>query len=215
MSDLTGKKIKDTYGNLLRIDGTTDSSGITSTLRSVIDGTGDASALQISSTSISSPVIHATTSITTPTATITTGNITNVITDNLTAGTVDINGGTIDGTKIGGQQRATGEFVSLDVAGAYTNTAHTNIHRDKTKTTISKEDVIFEKAGVLAAAISSTKNYWGDFLVIETNDSVAGGNFVVEVEGIITSGIDAGLPGYNGGRYCLGCFCRNFKILPS
>ncbi len=45
MATLSGTKIKDKFGNLLQVDG-----GITSTTKDVEDGTGDASALKLSTT---------------------------------------------------------------------------------------------------------------------------------------------------------------------
>lgn len=47
MSTLAGQAIKDKYGNLLQVEG-----GVTSTLKTVEDGTGTASALKVSSTNV-------------------------------------------------------------------------------------------------------------------------------------------------------------------
>lgn len=47
MSTLSGQKIKDKFGNLLHVEG-----GVTSTTKNVEDGTGDASALKLSSTKV-------------------------------------------------------------------------------------------------------------------------------------------------------------------
>ncbi len=47
MSTLSGQKIKDKFGNLLHVEG-----GITSTTKDVEDGTGDASALKLSTTTV-------------------------------------------------------------------------------------------------------------------------------------------------------------------
>ena len=47
MATLSGTKIKDKFGNLLQVDG-----GINSTTKDVEDGTGDASALKISTTTV-------------------------------------------------------------------------------------------------------------------------------------------------------------------
>lgn len=47
MATLSGTKIKDKFGNLLQVEG-----GITSTTKDVEDGTGDASALKISTTTV-------------------------------------------------------------------------------------------------------------------------------------------------------------------
>jgi len=47
MATLSGEKIKDKFGNLLHVEG-----GITSTTKDVEDGTGDASALKISTTTV-------------------------------------------------------------------------------------------------------------------------------------------------------------------
>ena len=47
MATLSGTKIKDKFGNLLQVDG-----GITSATKDVEDGTGDASALKISTTTV-------------------------------------------------------------------------------------------------------------------------------------------------------------------
>ena len=47
MSTLSGQKIKDKFGNLLHVEG-----GLTSTTKNVEDGTGDASALKLSTTTV-------------------------------------------------------------------------------------------------------------------------------------------------------------------
>jgi hypothetical protein len=47
MSTLSGQKIKDKFGNLLHVEG-----GLTSTTKDVEDGTGDASALKLSTTTV-------------------------------------------------------------------------------------------------------------------------------------------------------------------
>jgi hypothetical protein len=47
MSTLAGQKIKDKYGNLLQVEG-----GITTTLKNVEDGTGDVTALKLSTTAV-------------------------------------------------------------------------------------------------------------------------------------------------------------------
>lgn len=47
MSTLSGQKIKDKFGNLLHIEG-----GVTSTTKNVEDGTGDATALKLSTTEV-------------------------------------------------------------------------------------------------------------------------------------------------------------------
>ena len=47
MATLSGEKIKDKFGNLLQVDG-----GLTSTTKDIEDGTGDASALKISTTTV-------------------------------------------------------------------------------------------------------------------------------------------------------------------
>lgn len=47
MSTLSGQKIKDKFGNLLHVEG-----GVTSTTKNVEDGTGDASALKLSTTKV-------------------------------------------------------------------------------------------------------------------------------------------------------------------
>lgn len=47
MSTLSGQKIKDKFGNLLHVEG-----GVTSTTKNVEDGTGDASALKLSTTTV-------------------------------------------------------------------------------------------------------------------------------------------------------------------
>lgn len=47
MSTLAGQKIKDKYGNLLQVEG-----GVTTTLKNVEDGTGDVTALKISTTAV-------------------------------------------------------------------------------------------------------------------------------------------------------------------
>lgn len=47
MSTLAGQKIKDKYGNLLQVEG-----GVTTTLKNVEDGTGDVTALKLSTTAV-------------------------------------------------------------------------------------------------------------------------------------------------------------------
>ena len=180
MADLTGKTVKSTYKDLLKIDsdagGTTNSGLEDGVMKDVTDGEGQSSALSMSTTQVK-------------------------ITD-LEATTADINGGTIDGsnvnsTPIGDTTQSTAAVSSLDVGGAPTTDAHANIQREKSKTSISKEDVIFEKAGILAAMVQGVKGSWYEFLVIESHDENNGGNFVVEVEVICTSGVNSGAPGYN------------------
>lgn len=50
MTDLTGKKIANTYKDLLQIDAATDNGGLDATLRRVQDGSGDSSAISLSQT---------------------------------------------------------------------------------------------------------------------------------------------------------------------
>jgi hypothetical protein len=47
MSTLAGQKVKDKYGNLLQVEG-----GVTTTLKNVEDGTGDVTALKLSTTAV-------------------------------------------------------------------------------------------------------------------------------------------------------------------
>ena len=50
MTDLTGKKIANTYKDLLQIDAASDNAGLDTTLRRVQDGSGDSSAISLSQT---------------------------------------------------------------------------------------------------------------------------------------------------------------------
>ena len=202
MADLTGKTVKSTYKDLLKIDsdagGTTNSGLEDGVMKDVTDGEGQSSALSMSTTQVKITDLEATT------ADINGGTIdgATIVTPDLTATTADINGGTIDGsninsTPIGDTAQSTASVSSLDIGGTPTTSAHANIQRDKNKTTIAKEGVIFEKSGTLSAVMVWDKSQWADFLVIEAESNTAGGSFVVEVEGILTSGVDTKVPGFN------------------
>lgn len=60
MSDFSSKKVKDTFKNVLHVDGTTDDSGVDSTLRDVSDGDGTTTGLQLSDSSTKTPLSQAT-----------------------------------------------------------------------------------------------------------------------------------------------------------
>ena len=175
MADLTGKTVKSTYKDLLKIDsdvgGTTNSGLEDGVMKDVTDGEGQSSALSMSTTKVRI--------------------------ENLDADTADIDGGTIDGSKInstpiGDTSRSTGEFSSVGVGGAKNTIAQTKIHDADTKTTLQMGEVIFEKTGVISAHVTTKNSY--DWLQIEIHDETTAGSFLVEVEAIVTSGRDGSLP---------------------
>ena len=100
MTDLTGKKIANTYKDLLQINSSASNNGIDETLRNVQDGSGNNSSLKLSQTSAAftgnvsvagNLVVGGTFQPNTLNATeaqITTISATNITTNNLTAATL-------------------------------------------------------------------------------------------------------------------------------
>lgn len=91
----SGKKIKDTFKDLLKINSASDNAGVDSTLREVQDGEGGPTGLKLSETAVDAATLTSNSAAIT-TLTGTTGTITNLNSTN-----VNIDGGAIDDTDIG------------------------------------------------------------------------------------------------------------------
>ena len=158
MADLTGKTVKSTYKDLLKISPDSDNSGLEGAMKNVTDGEGQSSALHMSTTKVKI--------------------------DDLEATTADINGGTVDNTSIGSSGRSTGEFSSLGVAGSAGNSG-TKLHREN-KTQLEFGDLVFQKTGVCCGELNSKLPY--AILAVELHGIADKGNFMVNIELQATTG---------------------------
>ena len=171
----TGKKIKETFKDLLKLNTASDNAGVTDTVVKVQDGDGNDTALSLSSNTVTA------TNLTAGTAFVTAATILGE-----TVTSTDINGGTIDSTTIGGGVRAPGAFSSLGVAGAVSSESLTKLHREDPKTQLELGDLVFQKTGTICANFNSKEVY--KMLQIMTHGVETKGNFIVSIECLATSG---------------------------
>jgi hypothetical protein len=112
----SGKKIKETFKDLLKINSASDNAGVDSTLREVQDGNGSNTGLKLSDTVVDAAVFTSAdasiTSLNGATGTGTSGNI-----ENFNSTNVNIDGGQIDGTYIGLDDRRQASFQEIGING--------------------------------------------------------------------------------------------------
>ena len=105
--------------------------------------------------------------------------------DGTTAVSLDINGGTIDGTVIGGTTPAAGSFTSAEVVGSGQSLTFTG-----TNTTNTGGSVYKTSAGVTAGIIDVSGNT-GDIQIKSDPDNVmANSNIIMQVDGSTTLSVE-------------------------
>ena len=104
----SGKRIKDTFKDLLKINSVTDNAGVDSTLRRVQDGNGNNTGLKLSSTAVDANILTSEEAV-----------INNLSAPNLSVSTnADIDGGTLDSVNIGLQIPGAAVVTSLGINGS-------------------------------------------------------------------------------------------------
>lgn len=158
----TGKKIKDTFKDLLKINSASDNAGVDTSLREVQDGDGGPTGLKLSETAVDASIL------TSANATIT----------SLSSSGVNIDGGSIDGTSIGLSVPSGVVSSNLGIAGSpkdnsqfsiYTTEAHSNTaHRAHA---FNDKKVYHDVNGYFCANIDNKANWTALELVAADEDA--------------------------------------------